>query len=155
MGQSSDDTVNVRLPAASSSDLKTAKSEIQSDFQDVDEIKTSTKEVPPKPWLKKKTKKPVVPKAQENVEVPQDEEEVKVPSKGYNLDFLDNLDDPNFNPFETKSSVENKFEDSAPVEIKENSKEIKEDPVIEEKKEDIAPKKKKQMPEKPWLKAKK
>lgn len=25
--------------------------------------------------------------------------------KEYSLDFLDNLDDPNFNPFETKSSV--------------------------------------------------
>ena len=153
--KTSDDTVNVCLPAASSSDLKTAKSETPSDVQDVNEIKTSTKEVPPKPWLKKKTKKPVVPKVQENVEVAQDEDEVKVPSKGYNLDFLDNLDDPNFNPFETKSSVENKFEDSAPVQIKEDIKEIKEDPVIEEKKEDIVPKKKKQMPEKPWLKAKK
>merc|ERR1712079_145078 len=136
----SDDTVNVCLPAASSSDLKTAKSETPSDVQDVNEIKNSTKEVPPKPWLKKKTKKPVVPKVQENIEVAQDEDEVKVPSKGYNLDFLDNLDDPNFNPFETKSSVENKFEDSAPVQIKEDIKEIKEDPVIEEKKEDIVPK---------------
>ena len=28
-------------------------------------------------------------------------------SKGYNLDFLDNLDDPNFNPFATKASVVN------------------------------------------------
>lgn len=27
------------------------------------------------------------------------------PSKGYNLDFLDNLDDPNFNPFTTKTGV--------------------------------------------------
>jgi len=33
-----------------------------------------------------------------------------VPTKGYNLDFLDKLDDPNFNPFETKSSVTNNFE---------------------------------------------
>ncbi|XP_043206590.1 nascent polypeptide-associated complex subunit alpha, muscle-specific form-like isoform X3 [Amphibalanus amphitrite] len=29
------------------------------------------------------------------------------PSKGYNLDFLDNCDDPNFNPFATKSAVAN------------------------------------------------
>ncbi|XP_064104455.1 transforming acidic coiled-coil-containing protein 3-like isoform X2 [Macrobrachium nipponense] len=29
------------------------------------------------------------------------------PSKGYNLDFLDNLDDPNFNPFATKCAVSN------------------------------------------------
>ncbi|KAF2366352.1 hypothetical protein FHG87_002883 [Trinorchestia longiramus] len=32
------------------------------------------------------------------------EEEIIVPSKGYNLDFLDNLDDPNFNPFASRSS---------------------------------------------------
>merc|ERR1719210_938880 len=41
----------------------------------------------------------------------EEEEPVKVPSKGYNLDFLDNLDDPNFNPFETKSSIVNKFDE--------------------------------------------
>ena len=29
------------------------------------------------------------------------------PSKGYNLDFLDNCDDPNFNPFATKTAVAN------------------------------------------------
>ena len=33
------------------------------------------------------------------------EEDVPLPSKGYDLSFLDNLDDPNFNPFQTKSSV--------------------------------------------------
>ena len=30
---------------------------------------------------------------------------MSIPKGGYNLDFLDNLDDPNFNPFETKSKV--------------------------------------------------
>ncbi|XP_063604729.1 transforming acidic coiled-coil-containing protein 3-like isoform X8 [Penaeus indicus] len=36
------------------------------------------------------------------------EEDLPIPpSKGYNLDFLDNLDDPNFNPFATKTSVSN------------------------------------------------
>ncbi|XP_066987596.1 transforming acidic coiled-coil-containing protein 3-like isoform X7 [Macrobrachium rosenbergii] len=36
------------------------------------------------------------------------EEELPVPpSKGYNLDFLDNLDDLNFNPFATKCTVSN------------------------------------------------
>merc|ERR1739838_685096 len=74
------------------------------------------KEVPPKPWLKK-TKKPAVKPAKE--EAPEDEtkteEEVRVPSKGYNLDILDNLDDPNFNPFETKTAVVDKFYDSTPV----------------------------------------
>ena len=37
----------------------------------------------------------------------QEEEEVIIPSKGYNLDFLDNLDDPNFNPFASKTAVSN------------------------------------------------
>nr|XP_045616339.1 protein P200-like isoform X2 [Procambarus clarkii] len=37
-----------------------------------------------------------------------DQEEIPIPpSKGYNLDFLDNLDDPNFNPFATKCAVSN------------------------------------------------
>ena len=31
------------------------------------------------------------------------EEQIIVPSRGYNLDFLDNLDDPCFNPFATKT----------------------------------------------------
>ena len=31
------------------------------------------------------------------------------PAKGYNLDFLDNLDDPNFNPFETKTAIKDNF----------------------------------------------
>ncbi|XP_068208911.1 transforming acidic coiled-coil-containing protein 3-like isoform X3 [Palaemon carinicauda] len=36
------------------------------------------------------------------------EEELPLPpSKGYNLDFLDNLEDPNFNPFATKCAVSN------------------------------------------------
>jgi len=35
-----------------------------------------------------------------------------VPSKGYNLDFLDKLDDPNFNPFETKTAIVENFDNS-------------------------------------------
>ncbi len=36
----------------------------------------------------------------------EEEEEERVPaSKGYNLDFLDNLDDPSFNPFQTKTAI--------------------------------------------------
>merc|ERR1712228_101977 len=48
--------------------------------------------------------------------VPGSEEEasLKVPSKGYNLDLLDKLDDPNFNPFETKTAVVNNFDDAVP-----------------------------------------
>ncbi len=35
-----------------------------------------------------------------------EEEEERVPApKGYNLDFLDNLDDPSFNPFQTKTAI--------------------------------------------------
>ena len=36
-----------------------------------------------------------------------EEEDVPIPSKGYDLSFLDNLDDPNFDPFKTKSTVSN------------------------------------------------
>merc|ERR1712042_38418 len=43
------------------------------------------------------------------------EEDIVLPSKGYNLDFLDNLDDPNFNHFETKTAVKNQFEASEVV----------------------------------------
>merc|ERR1711962_631078 len=50
-----------------------------------------------------------------------DEEDLPVPpAKGYNLDFLDNLDDPNFNPFETKTAVLNNFDSSAPVSAAQN-----------------------------------
>ncbi|XP_068222816.1 uro-adherence factor A-like isoform X2 [Palaemon carinicauda] len=35
------------------------------------------------------------------------EEEIPLPKKAYQLDFLDNLDDPNFNPFATKTAVAN------------------------------------------------
>merc|ERR1712119_8906 len=45
----------------------------------------------------------------------EEEEEIIPPAKGYNLDFLDNLDDPNFNPFETKTAVTDCFSESAPV----------------------------------------
>merc|ERR1712173_234830 len=71
--------------------------------------KKPIKAMPPKPWLKKKATKPVVEEVKNETE---EVDEVKVPSKAYNLDFLDNLDDPNFNPFETKTAVVEKFEDS-------------------------------------------
>ena len=41
-----------------------------------------------------------------------DEDLPVVPAKGYNLDFLDQLDDPNFNHFETKTAIKNQFEAS-------------------------------------------
>ncbi|XP_071518657.1 uncharacterized protein [Panulirus ornatus] len=41
-------------------------------------------------------------------EIKSEPEELPIPqSKGYDLDFLDNLEDPNFNPFVTKCSVRN------------------------------------------------
>merc|ERR1719400_2560068 len=55
---------------------------------------------------------------QVNKEVEQKEDDVPIPpAKGYNLDFLDKLDDPNFNPFETKTAVLNNFDSSAPVSV--------------------------------------
>merc|ERR1712183_399066 len=46
----------------------------------------------------------------------EEEEDVPIPpAKGYNLDFLDKLDDPNFNPFETKTAVLNNFDENDPV----------------------------------------
>merc|ERR1719234_1421503 len=48
----------------------------------------------------------------------EEEEDVPIPpAKGYNLDFLDKLDDPNYNPFETKTAVLNNFDSSAPVSV--------------------------------------
>merc|ERR1712130_910431 len=70
------------------------------------EEKKPKKALPPKPWLKKGPKK----KAPEETPEEEKEDEIVVPSKGYNFDILDKLDDPNFNPFETKSSIENNFE---------------------------------------------
>merc|ERR1712106_397998 len=37
------------------------------------------------------------------------------PSKGYNLDFLDNVDNADFNPFETKTAIVDNFTDSKPT----------------------------------------
>ena len=38
------------------------------------------------------------------------EDERPIPSKGYNMSFLDKLDDPNFDPFKTKATVKNDIE---------------------------------------------
>jgi hypothetical protein len=58
----------------------------------------------------KKTKK----KKPEVAPVPTpDETDMPPPAKGgYNLDFLDNLDDPNLDPFATKTKVQNDNEDA-------------------------------------------
>jgi len=72
--------------------------------------------LPPKPWLKKGPKK----KAPEETPEAEKEEEIIVPSKGYNFDMLEKLDDPNFNPFETKNSVVNNFETTDIKNVSEN-----------------------------------
>merc|ERR1712240_387616 len=78
------------------------------------------KPLPKKPWLKKVPKKECSsemiasddPILDSNNAI--DESELPpVQGKGYNLDFLDNLDDPNFNPFETKSTVKNVISESS------------------------------------------
>jgi hypothetical protein len=79
--------------------------------------------LPVKPWLKKGGLKNDLPKEEESVE----EEQVPVPSKPYNLDFLDKLDDPNFNPFETKSSVVNNSEASPVQAASEGETEVEEE----------------------------
>lgn len=77
------------------------------------------------------------------------EEEIIPPRKGYNMDFLDNLEDPNFNPFTTKTSVSNSpGRKEEPVsQVESEPKQEEEDPVKlldtqEEVKisEDMAPK---------------
>ena len=89
--------------------------------QKIEDVKPK-KELPPKPWLKKTKKpaaKPAVIAEPAKEEPAEDEsktdEEIRIPTKGYNLDFLDNLDDANFNPFQTKTAVVDKFDDSPPV----------------------------------------
>ena len=45
----------------------------------------------------------------------------------YNLDFLDNLDDPNFNPFETKSKVRVAFGESNDTEGTNNIEDVRQE----------------------------
>ena len=65
----------------------------------------------PKPGVKK-TKKAPLPKKNPTPEPETAQEEFDLPppkSGAYNLDFLDNLDDPNFDPFATKTKVVDTF----------------------------------------------
>ena len=43
-------------------------------------------------------------------------EEIPIPKGSYNMDFLDNLDDPNFNPFKSKSKISSDKTESSKVE---------------------------------------
>merc|ERR1712128_43603 len=142
------------------------------------------KPLPKKPWLNKMKKKPPPPVESEPAPPAESEPAIEsddvipVPSKGYNLDFLDQLDDPNFNPFETKTAVVNNFDENQPITeaselsqeneniVKvinvENNSEEKTDTSKEEKKEEKTEEKtedkkektkpKKAQPPKPWLK---
>jgi len=118
-----------------------------------------------KPWLKKPALKKKVQKPPAEDDLPKEEDDIPVPAaKGYNMDFLDNLDDPNFNPFETKLSVVEKFDSSAPqdastektcdlskMEQVSHPVEEKPDQLVDEKKDETK-KEKKPLPKKPWLK---
>ena len=89
------------LEKKSTADASSSSGELKANESESVEIGAS---VPSKPWQKKKRSAPPV--------VPVDEPEVApeviepVAAKGaYNLDFLDQMDDANFNPFQTKSRV--------------------------------------------------
>merc|ERR1719500_1429673 len=82
-----------------------------------------------KPLLRKPVKK-ADPVEEKPTEATKDEEDdlPAVPKKSYNMDFLDQLDDPNFNPFETKTAVKEQFDTSAPVSEPSPSKTVEEVP---------------------------
>merc|ERR1711974_380748 len=111
-----------------------------------------------KPLLRKPAKKPE-PVEDKPTEAAKDEEDdlPAVPKKSYNRDFLDQLDDPNFNPFETKTAVKEQFDTSAPVGAS-PSKTVEEVPdekvpeSIENKVEEPEKPVKKPVAKKPWLK---
>jgi hypothetical protein len=70
--------------------------------------KPPKKALPAKPWLKKKASvaaqhAPVVEKGE--AAGGEESQMEPVAKGGYNMDFLDQLEDPNFNPFQTKSRV--------------------------------------------------
>merc|ERR1719500_2263587 len=120
------------------------------------------KPVAKKPWLKKPVLKKKVqqPPPTESDPAKDEEDDAPVPAaKGYNLDFLDKMDDPNFNPFETKTAVIDKFDSSAPQETNHDTEKStsqeqdpsKEEPVPDQKVEE-EPKEKKPIAKKPWLK---
>ncbi len=68
--------------------------------------KPPKKALPAKPWLKKRAPAAAQPApVVEKGEAAGGEEAGIVAKGGYNMDFLDQLEDPNFNPFQTKSRV--------------------------------------------------
>ncbi|XP_047475597.1 LOW QUALITY PROTEIN: transforming acidic coiled-coil-containing protein 2-like [Penaeus chinensis] len=80
---------------------KVEKKPVAKEEKKVTQKTSSAKE---KETVKIKTVMPKEDKAEEKLEA-QEEDEIIPPKKGYNLEFLDNLEDPNFNPFTTKTTV--------------------------------------------------
>merc|ERR1712106_1149040 len=122
LSQENENVVKV-INVENNSEEKTDTSKEEKKEEKTEDKKEKTKEdkkpkkaLPPKPWLKKGPKK----KAPEETPELEQEEEIIVPSKGYNFDMLDKLDDPNFNPFETKNSVVNNFETTDIKNVSEN-----------------------------------
>jgi hypothetical protein len=84
--------------------------DVDAELQQNSDDKPKKKPLPAKPWLKKRKKAPVVVN---------EESEAK---PAYNLDFLDKLDDPNFDPFATKTKVVNEaFQEEAELPTKQQN----------------------------------
>merc|ERR1711892_1027379 len=64
------------------------------------------------PMVKKMKRSFTVEKEPEDKDVENDEQPLPVPKGSYNMEF-DKFDDPNFNPFETKTKVQNNFDTDA------------------------------------------
>merc|ERR1712223_2269121 len=113
-----------------------------------------------KPWLKRPALKKKQPPPPDESGPVKEEEDGPVPAaKGYNLDFLDKMDDPNFNPFETKTAVIEKFDSSAPQEengaetsLDQNPSQDKQETEQSDQKAEEDSKEKKPVAKKPWLK---
>ena len=147
----------VKKPVPKKPWLKSKKKTETDSTESSDKPKKVSKPLPPKPWLKKKPVQAEEAASVNEEPAKEEAEEIKVPSKGYNLDFLDNLDDPSLNPFETKTAIVNNFDNSSPdtvepAPVTEETKVVEE---VKEVKQDEAEKVvKKVSPVKPWQRKK-
>ena len=110
------DTSKVPEVQVEATDQKEKSSSLEISLDECDSpVKTPVKPLRKPPQRKpigKTTPKPEVTEKNNNTVEKEDNKPFKEdddlpipPSKGYNLDFLDNLDDPNFNPFASKTAV--------------------------------------------------
>ncbi|XP_050715124.1 transforming acidic coiled-coil-containing protein 2-like isoform X9 [Eriocheir sinensis] len=99
------------------------------------------KKTPPKPKVTEQNNNRVEEKEEKVVSQVQEEDaDLPIPpSKGYNLDFLDSLDDPNFNPFSSKTAIRNSPPSSGAAFPA--SQDSQETPTEQEAKVVVAPKK--------------